>query len=55
VQKRRHFKADEFVSLLKQSVKEIDDTYLKGNKLYYYTHTLCERSGYQDGFGRLPR
>ena len=41
VQKRRHFKADEFVSLLKQSVKEIDDTYLKGNKLYYYTHNYA--------------
>ena len=35
------FKADEFVSLLKQSVREIDDTYLKGYKLYYYTHNYA--------------
>ncbi|MCD8034097.1 MAG: S8 family serine peptidase [Alistipes sp.] len=40
VQKRRHFKADEFVALLKESVKEIDP-YLKGSKLYYYTHNYA--------------
>lgn len=41
VQKRRHFKADEFISLLKQSVKAIDETYLKGDKLYYYSHNFA--------------
>ncbi len=40
VQKRRHFKAEEFVELLKQSVKEIDP-YMKGSKLYYYTHNFA--------------
>lgn len=39
VQQRRHFRAEEFIGLLKQSVKTIDADYLKGYKLYYYNHT----------------
>ncbi len=35
VEKRRHFRADEFVTLMKQSVKEIN---LSGSKLYHYQH-----------------
>lgn len=40
VQKLLHFKADKFVVLLKESVKEIDP-YLKISKLYYYTHNYA--------------
>lgn len=40
VQQRRHFKADEFVELVKSSVKEIYTDYYNGKKkLYYYGHS----------------
>lgn len=38
LQQRRHFKAEEFVELMKSSVKEIYADYYKGNKTYNYGH-----------------
>lgn len=39
VKQRRHFKASEFVALLKESVKDIDSYYEGKTKLYYLVHT----------------
>ena len=36
VQQRRHFKASEFVALLKESVKPVDNWYSGGKKKTYY-------------------
>ncbi len=37
LQQRRHFKAQEFINLMKQTAKEVD-SYYKGYKTYYYLH-----------------
>lgn len=40
VKQRRHFKASEFVTLLKQSVKPVDSWYGGGNKKTYYRNHI---------------
>lgn len=39
VKERRHFKAEEFIELVKSSVKDIYDEYYTGKKTYYYGHS----------------
>lgn len=38
VQQRRHFKAQEFLNLMKSTAREVD-SYYKGDKVYNYLHT----------------
>lgn len=59
LQQRRHFKAQEFINLMKQTAKEVD-SYYKGNKTYYYMHTSpgwsatkMDLSSYRGKMGKL--
>lgn len=47
VQQRRHFKASEFVTLMKESVKPVDDYYVGKTKTYYRNHTIAAASPMQ--------
>lgn len=40
VKMRRHFKASEYIALMKQSVKDID-SHLNGTKIYHKNHTIA--------------
>lgn len=59
MQQRRHFKAQEFINLMKQTAKEVD-SYYKGYKTYYYVHdspgwsaTKMELPFYRGKMGKL--
>ena len=59
MQQRRHFKAQEFINLMKQTAKE-GDSYYKGYKTYYYVHdspgwsaTKMELPFYRGKMGKL--
>lgn len=47
VQQRRHFKASEFVTLMKESVKPVDNYYVGKTKTYYRNHTIAAASPMQ--------
>lgn len=47
VQQRHHFKASEFVTLMKESVKPVDDYYVGKTKTYYRNHTIAAASPMQ--------
>lgn len=47
VQQRRHFKASEFITLMKESVKPVDDYYVGKTKTYYRNHTIAAASPMQ--------
>ena len=59
LQQRRHFKAQEFINLMKQTAREVD-SYYKGYKTYYYLHnspgwsaTKMNLSSYRGKMGKL--
>lgn len=58
LQQRRHFKADEFIELMKSSVKDIYSSYYSGYKTYNYGHlnaaspaTRMQLSDYREKMG----
>lgn len=61
VQQHRHFKAQEFIDLMKSTARELDSEYFKGTKVYYYNHSSAGFSptqmylpNYRGKMGYLP-
>lgn len=59
-QQRRHFKAQEFINLMKESATDLDDYYRNKEKLYHYNHstlgnaaTIMDLNNYVGKMGKL--